>query len=96
MPRITLPDGSVREFDRPVTPANVAADIGPVREIISDENYGLLTKPSDATAIAHAVIQLAGDRKRLRDLGEAAASHVAATFDIKRAARQLEELYSRV
>jgi threonyl-tRNA synthetase len=29
MPRITLPDGSVREYDGPVTPAQVAADIGP-------------------------------------------------------------------
>ncbi|MBH25411.1 MAG: threonine--tRNA ligase [Myxococcales bacterium] len=29
MPRITLPDGSVREFDQPVTAADVAADIGP-------------------------------------------------------------------
>jgi len=29
MPRITLPDGSVREYDRPVTPRLVAADIGP-------------------------------------------------------------------
>ncbi len=29
MPRITLPDGSVRPYDQPVTPAQVAADIGP-------------------------------------------------------------------
>ena len=29
MPRITLPDGSVRAYDHPVTPADVAADIGP-------------------------------------------------------------------
>ena len=29
MPRITLPDGSVRSYDEPVTPAQVAADIGP-------------------------------------------------------------------
>ncbi len=28
MPRITLPDGSVREFDQPVSAAQVAADIG--------------------------------------------------------------------
>ena len=28
MPRITLPDGSVREFDQPVSAAEVAADIG--------------------------------------------------------------------
>ena len=29
MPRITLPDGSVRQYDRPVTAARLAADIGP-------------------------------------------------------------------
>ncbi|MEQ8586960.1 MAG: threonine--tRNA ligase [Thalassobaculaceae bacterium] len=29
MPAITLPDGSVRSYDAPVTPAAVAADIGP-------------------------------------------------------------------
>jgi threonyl-tRNA synthetase len=29
MPRVTLPDGSVRSFDRPVSAAEVAADIGP-------------------------------------------------------------------
>jgi threonyl-tRNA synthetase len=29
MPAITLPDGSVRSYDRPVSPAEIAADIGP-------------------------------------------------------------------
>ena len=29
MPRISLPDGSVREYDGPVSAAHVAADIGP-------------------------------------------------------------------
>ncbi len=29
MPRITLPDGSVREYDEPVSPRQVAEDIGP-------------------------------------------------------------------
>jgi threonyl-tRNA synthetase len=29
MPRITLPDGSTRDYDHPVTPGEVAADIGP-------------------------------------------------------------------
>ena len=29
MVAITLPDGSVRQYDRPVTGADVAADIGP-------------------------------------------------------------------
>ena len=29
MPTVTLPDGSTRSYDAPVTPAQVAADIGP-------------------------------------------------------------------
>ena len=29
MPNITLPDGSQRSYDQPVTPAAIAADIGP-------------------------------------------------------------------
>ena len=29
MPRIELPDGTTKDFDHPVTPAEVAADIGP-------------------------------------------------------------------
>ena len=29
MPRITLPDGSVKEFPQPVTAKDVAASIGP-------------------------------------------------------------------
>jgi threonyl-tRNA synthetase len=29
MPRITLPDGSTRDFDQPISAADVAADIGP-------------------------------------------------------------------
>ena len=29
MPRVTLPDNSVREYDQEVTPADVAADISP-------------------------------------------------------------------
>ena len=29
MPQITLPDGTHRDYDAPVTPAQVAADIGP-------------------------------------------------------------------
>jgi threonyl-tRNA synthetase len=29
MPRITLPDGSIKEFDQPVSGADIAADIGP-------------------------------------------------------------------
>ena len=29
MPTVTLPDGSTRSYDAPVSPATIAADIGP-------------------------------------------------------------------
>ena len=29
MPIVTLPDGSTRSYDAPVSPATIAADIGP-------------------------------------------------------------------
>ncbi|MHC5023947.1 MAG: threonine--tRNA ligase [Planctomycetota bacterium] len=44
MPRITLPDGSTREFDQPVSAAAVAADIGPglARDAIGAKIDGVL------------------------------------------------------
>ena len=45
MPNITLPDGSVRSFDAPVTPADVAMDIGPglakaaLLAVVDDEEW---------------------------------------------------------
>ena len=74
----------------------IAADIGPVREIVSDGLNGVLTKPIDSDAIVGAVTSVASDRNRMIDLGEAATSHVTTTFTIDRAARDLEDLYSSV
>jgi len=53
MPRITLPDGSVKSFDQPVTPADVAAGIGPrlARDAIGARINGI---PHDlSTVIDH-------------------------------------------
>jgi threonyl-tRNA synthetase len=53
MPNITLPDGSVRSFDMPVTPADVAADIGPglakaaLLAVVDGQEWDL-TRPVDA------------------------------------------------
>lgn len=55
MPNITLPDGSVRSFDAPVTPADVAADIGPglakaaLLATVDGDEWDL-TRPVDADA----------------------------------------------
>ena len=53
MPNITLPDGSVRSFDMPVTPADVATDIGPglakaaLLAVVDGQEWDL-TRPVDA------------------------------------------------
>ena len=52
MPNISLPDGSVRSFDAPVTPADVAMDIGPglakaaLLAVVDGEEWDL-TRPVD-------------------------------------------------
>ena len=66
MPRITLPDGSVRAYDQPVTPAEVAADIGPglAKAVIGAQINGELR---DASALieqdAELTLITAVDRK---------------------------------
>ena len=55
MPNITLPDGSQRSYDGPVTPATVAADIGPglakaaLLAVVDDAEWDL-SRPIDRDA----------------------------------------------
>ncbi|MDB2390989.1 threonine--tRNA ligase [Alphaproteobacteria bacterium] len=65
MPNITLPDGSVRSFDASVTPADVAADIGPglakaaLLAVVDGEEWDL-TRPVD-TDVTMALITAKDD-----------------------------------
>ena len=55
MPNITLPDGSQRSYDQPVTPATIAADIGPglakaaLLAVVDDAKWDL-TRPIENDA----------------------------------------------
>ena len=55
MPNITLPDGSQRSYDQPVTPATIAADIGPglaraaLLAVVDDAEWDL-TRPIEYDA----------------------------------------------
>ena len=55
MPDITLPDGSMRSYEEPVTPAVIAADIGPglakaaLLAVVDDAEWDL-TRPIEADA----------------------------------------------
>ena len=58
MPAITLPDGSQKNFDQPVTVMQVAEDIGPgLAKVGAVENYGWFT---DASKLVMTVLMLIG------------------------------------
>ncbi len=71
----------------------VASDIDVIREVVDEGETGLLFPAKNATALADAIIRLAGDRSladRLARNGQAAARQ---RFDIRTVAQQMESLY---
>jgi glycosyltransferase involved in cell wall biosynthesis len=76
--------------------AVITTDRPPMNEVVDHDLNGILVPAGDPTALAKAVIELAGDASARRRLGEAARSVVAARFSIETTARQVERLYSEV
>ena len=72
-------DESVTRLVTPLKPVEamaagvpvVASDLAPLREIVSDEETGLVVAPQDADALADALGRLAGDPTLRRTLGAA-------------------------
>jgi glycosyltransferase involved in cell wall biosynthesis len=62
--------------------ALVASDTGPVRDVIVDDENGVLTSFHDAEALAAAVAELAGDEARRARLGASAREMACANFDV--------------
>lgn len=75
----------------------VATDVGGTREIFPTGNDGAqLVKADDPLAIAAALQELLDDVPRRRALGAAGRTRAETAFDVRRAARQLIDLYHRV
>jgi glycogen(starch) synthase len=64
----------------------VATPIAPFRELVQDGITGRLVPVDDASGWAQALIQLLHDRRRAREMGQAAAPHVAEISDPARVA----------
>jgi len=73
--------------------ACVAADIGPVHEVMTDSVEGLIVPPRDPSALASAITELARDTHRRERLGAAARARVLAAFSATVAAQRLESMY---
>jgi glycosyltransferase involved in cell wall biosynthesis len=76
--------------------AVITTDRPPMSEVVDNGLTGVLVPPGDPTALAEAVLALAGDPSARQRMGEAARSVVAARFSIASTARQVEQLYSEV
>jgi len=74
----------------------VASDVGGLREIICDEETGLLVPARDSKALAAAVAALLADSARRTRLGAAARARVAARFSLAAEAEALMALYDRL
>lgn len=74
----------------------VAFGVGGIPEIITSGADGLLVPPQDAAALAAAIAELAGDRERVRLLGEAARKTVEQRFSAENMARATGLVYQEL
>ena len=86
-----LAAGEAMSMEKPV----VATDVGGLRELIGDA--GILVPPSDAAALADAMISLMNlpEENRLA-LGRSARERIVSNFDIDARAAEWEILYQRI
>jgi L-malate glycosyltransferase len=71
----------------------VATAVGGVPRVVEHGVTGLLVASGDAVAMAGALVALASDRFRARQMGEAGWDRVARMFSLEHAARAYESLY---
>ncbi len=71
----------------------VATAVDGTPEVLQDNETGLLVPPSDPESLSRAIIKLLDDPARAARMGRAARAHALTRFDIKRQARETEELY---
>ena len=73
--------------------AVVATETEGAREIIEHEQMGLLVPIGDVAALAEAIVALAGDDDRRRQMGAAAQQSVAERFAVDRMVDEIEKIY---
>ncbi len=71
----------------------IATAVGGIPEIVEDGKTGVLIPPNDPKTLAQAIVKLAKDPTLRESMGEEGQKRAIEQFDIKRTARQYEELY---
>lgn len=75
----------------------ISGDLETIRELIEDGKGGIMIPPGDQKALTTTLIELAKDRDRVDELGNAARRRIEAEFDLMRNAQRIEtQLKQRV
>lgn len=69
---------------------------GGVPEVIKDGETGLLVRPEDTAQLALAINRLLDSKAQAQDMGEAGRRRANRYFDIKRVAREVQEVYVEI
>ena len=73
--------------------ACIVTDVGGNREIVGDDECGILVAPKDADALKGTIVRLAQDSDLRKKIGKAARERIARVFSPERYVNSLEELY---
>lgn len=73
----------------------VATSVPGIADVVTDGREAILVPPGDPTAMAGAVLALAADPERRREMGLASLRH-SGDFDISRMTAKIEDLYRHV
>ncbi len=71
----------------------IATDVNGNREIIVNEDTGLLVPPKDPEALAQAIIKLAGNPQRAKEMGEKGFLRVKEHFNLEAMVKKTTDLY---
>ena len=89
-----LPRSVIEAMAQGITP--IVTDVGGMPELVVDNECGLIVPPRDPSALAHAIVGLARDPARCRDLGEKARIRIQTHFHIRTTIEKTVELFRDV
>jgi glycosyltransferase involved in cell wall biosynthesis len=74
----------------------VVTSVGGMREAVNDGVEGLVVPPRDPAALTTAILALAADSERRREMGERGRKRIEADFDMKELSRAMHDEYQRI
>ena len=71
----------------------IATDVAGVSELVENNQTGLLIEPGDSDQLAKAILEMAGNPQKRREMGLVGRERVAEEFNIREEAKRMKTLY---